>query len=1049
LGVLAGYVAWMTALIILHYALPSARFETWALIGASSVITMLVGTLRKQRPPKLPWLVLALANLCALAGQLVGKIMAHASLTDISVPVAMSLYFLEYPLYVLGLILIIRAKGLAGDPRSTVDALIITIGVGLLLVWIFLIHPHEGSLRLSAPRQLLAIAYPVGDVITLGVLARLLTPGVAHGPVVRLLTIGTIGALVSDVAIGWTQIYGMVSWEVVFSLGWAVGYTAWGAATLHPDFRHMSRVAHEDWGRKNAPKAMSGRMIALLVTALIPPVFLLTRTSMTSHNVTEIIAAAASAALSLLVLSRLWDANLSHERSLEREHALRLAGAALASATTIDGIGTIVRKTMRDFIGQRPAREALFAVRDEEELSVVTTSSGGQASSDELVRLVPHWLPRLRLLKSAEPRLMRAASLAPEEKDATIRGGFESVLMCPLVLTNRPSGDPLIGVLAVLGEHRMLQDMSSALGIVANQVALALERVLLSEEVVRQRGEALFRTLVQDAVDVILVLDDDGIIKYASPSATRLYGDMPVKGANADTLTASIERVQTQQGFDPATVEDVYGGLYRITRHDGRRLLVEVRFTDLRHDESVQGRVLTIRDVTEEHQLEDQLKHQAFHDALTGLPNRALFTDRAEHAIAVARRNEKITAVLFVDLDDFKVVNDSMGHAVGDELLAGVAGRLSAVARKSDTAARFGGDEFALLIESLPDPKAAEAFADRVISAFSEPFELSSGSVIAGATVGVATTADSSDVDELMRHADLSLYAAKSEGKRRWHRYTSVLSAGINKRREMQERLEETVAKSAFALAYQPVVNLVSGEIHGFEALIRWPDPVHGPVPPSEFIDLAEETGLIVPLGSWVLRQAISDMARWRGTDPDPRQPKIGVNVSARQFRDSGFATGLRRCLDETGLVPSAVVLELTESSLLRRDERIHTDLADLKELGVRLAIDDFGTGYASLAHLRQLPVDIIKIDPSFVAGLGNDPTVTMLTKTIVQVGRDLGIEVVAEGIEQPRQLAELREMGCGYGQGFLVARPMGATGVESMIRTSAGNPRKPGVPAA
>ena len=1035
MGILRGYLAWMAALIIVHYTVPGTRLVTWALIGASSVIAMLAGIALNHPPHKVPWLVLSLANLCALAGQLVAKITARTSLAEVSAPVALALYFVEYPLYILGLILLIRAKGLGRDLRSTLDALIITIGLGLLLAWLFLIHPHEVSLGLSQPRETLAVAYPIGDVITLGVLARLLTPGIARGRVVQLLAAGTVGALTSDVAIGWTQIYGHVSWQHELSLGWAVGYTAWGAATLHPDFARMSRVTITHPEHRTEPKAVSARMIALLVAALIPPVFLLVRTSMSPTSAADSTAAAASAALSLLVLLRLWDANIWRQQSLDRERSLRRNGAALASASTVEEIGKIVVGAVRDFIGQGLDREALFAVRDEEELSVVSTTSGGRAPSDELARLVPSWLPRLRKLRTAEPRLLRATALTAGEKAAALRAGFESILTCPLVLTNRPSGDPLIGVLVVMGQHRMLSDMSSGLGIVANQVALALERVLLSEEVVRQRGETLFRTLVQDALDVILVLDDDGTIKYASRSATRLYGDIRITGANTADLTTGMQRVRNQQIFDPATSEEVYSGLYWFTRRDGQRLLVEVRSSDLRHDASVRGRVLTIRDVTEERRLEDQLKHQAFHDTLTGLPNRALFTDRAEHAIAVARRNGTIAAVLFVDLDDFKVVNDSMGHAIGDELLAEVAERLSSVTRKSDTAARFGGDEFALLIENLPDPRAAEAFADRVITAFSEPFELSGGSVIAGATVGVATTEDGSDIGELMQHADLSLYAAKSEGKRRWSRYTPVLSAGINKRRELQERLEETVAKSAFTLAYQPIVELSSGAIHGFEALVRWPHPVRGTVPPSEFIELAEETGLIIPLGAWILKQAIGDMARWRGTDPDPRQPSIAVNVSARQFRDSGFVQGLRRCLNETGLVASAVVLELTESSLLQRDERIHSDLAELKDLGVRLAIDDFGTGYSSLSYLRDLPIDLIKIDKAFVDAV-TEPQGRKFAEIIVSFANAIEVDVIAEGIETEEQRSALMEMGCRIGQGYLLAMPMDWRAAEVLLRS-------------
>jgi len=1034
LGILAGYVAYMAVVISLHYALPFARVETWAVIGFSGVLAMLAGIVYYRPPKKLPWLVLALANLCAIGGQLVAEIVTKLPLEDASAPAAAGLYLLNYPLSLLGLILIMRAKGLTGDLRSSVDALIMTIGLGLLLAWMFLIHPHHIPTH-SLSYKLLAIAYPVGDVIILGVLARLFTPGTVRGNVARLLVVGAIGSLLAEAATGRSYIDGEVGWGRAFTAGWAVCYAAWGAAALHPNMIRLAGGPVRKDSHPGEPKAASGRMLALLVTALIPPIFLVVRTFTGDRNIVERVAAATSALLFTLVLCRLWDVNLSHERSLNRERSLRMTGAALASATTKDGIGTIVCQAVQDLLGSRPKHAALFAVREDDQLAVVSTSSGEMAPSDEIARLVPGWLPRLHMRNAEEPRLLWVSDLGPEQKGAITRAGFESVLISPLRLTNRPSGEPVIGVLSVFGEHRILAEKGSALGILANQVALALERILLSEEVVQQKGEALFRTLVQDALDVILVLGSDMTIKYASSSATRLYGDIQIKGAKLHSLTADSEQVMTYTPFDPATSEEVYNGLFRITRHDGERLLVEVRSTDLRHDETVQGWVLTIRDVTEQHQLEDQLKHQAFHDTLTGLPNRALFSDRAEHAIAVAQRNGTTAAVLFVDLDDFKVVNDTMGHAVGDELLAGVAERLKSVVRKSDTAARFGGDEFALLIENLPDPEAVEGFAERVIDTFSELFEVSAGSVLATTTVGVSTTRDSSDVGELMQHADLALYAAKSEGKRRWHRYTPDLSAGINKRREMQEKLEETVSKSAFTLAYQPIVDLISGEITGFEALVRWPHPVRGTVPPSEFIELAEETGLIVPLGSWILSQAIHDMARWRGTDPDPSQPDICINVSARQFRDPGFVGGLRRCLHETGLVPSAVVLELTESSLLRRNDRVHSDLAELKELGVRLSIDDFGTGYSSLSYLRELPIDMLKIDKSFVDVI-TEPQGRKFAEIIISFARAVEVEVVAEGIETEEQRAALMEMGCRLGQGYLLAMPMEWRAAEVLLRS-------------
>ena len=447
--------------------------------------------------------------------------------------------------------------------------------------------------------------------------------------------------------------------------------------------------------------------------------------------------------------------------------------------------------------------------------------------------------------------------------------------------------------------QRILADLSATFEVLAHQVALAVERVALSQEVIRQRSEAYFRTLVQDTSDVILIVGDDGAVRYATPSAMSIFGDVSVEGSylwelvidgGREDVIRALARMRRHVG-NTSYYED-----WQITRRDGRSVQVQVRCSDLRGDSTVGGLVLTLRDVTEQRQLENELKYRAFHDALTGLPNRLLFQDRAAHALARAKRDGTIIGVLFVDLDDFKVTNDTMGHSVGDELLAAAGMRLSAVVRDSDTAARLGGDEFALLIEHVADPAAVEAFAERVVRAFSEPFALADGSVITTATVGVATTEDSADVDELLRHADLALYAAKAAGKRQWRRYLPVLSAGMIRRREVQAALEEAVNGSAFTLVYQPIVALTSGEVAGFEALVRWPHPQWGMMQPDQFIELAEETGHIVPLGSWVLGQAASEIVRWRHRLPHATPLYVSVNVSARQFRDPGFVDGVRHC---------------------------------------------------------------------------------------------------------------------------------------------------------
>jgi diguanylate cyclase (GGDEF)-like protein/PAS domain S-box-containing protein len=1035
-GVLIGYAAWQAALILAMITLPSTHFVMWGLLAGGSLLAMLVGIVRNRPATKLPWLLLAAASVLRISGHTTQIILTGGGLTAPVPRASAVLYLLGLPLYVAGFIAFIRARAPVPDRRSAVDALILTLGLSLL-AWVFLIRPYEMDTARSVLVRVLASSYAVGDVVVLGVLVRLLMPGTMRGLPATLVSIGIIASLLSDVATGLIYAYGWFPGSRVVAFGWAIGYACWGAAALHPSMYAMTTAC--DYGPEHLDQSSQSsrvRLLSLMVAALIAPVYLFVRFFF-AHDAIVGVAAAACGVVFLLVLSRLYDMNLTHRRSLTRERTLRMAGACLSSAATSDEIGTVVRNSTHDLIGRDPRRAALFIVRDDSALQVVTTASGELIPRDELDRFASSSLPRLRRLKSSEPRLVPAAGLPPAARAIATRMDSECVLYCPLMVTGRPSGDPLIGVLAVLGRRRVLSDMTTALGILASQVALALERVLLSQEVIRQRGEALFKTLVQDASDVILIIDDSGSIRYATPSAAALYGDQ-VEGKRATDLLASGDRVvpacpQRRTGDEDL---DPYSGLWRFTNHDGRELLVEVRYTDLRGNDAVRGRVLTVRDVTEQHHLEEVLEHQAFHDALTGLPNRALFSDRAAHGLALAKRNATIAAVLFVDLDDFKLVNDTMGHAVGDELLRHVAKRLEAVIRESDTAARLGGDEFALLIENLADPNSVKPFADRVVAAFSEPFELPAGSVLTTATVGVATTEDSSDLDQLLRHADLALYAAKSAGKRRWHQYAPVLGAGMVRRREMQAALEESIARSEFVLNYQPIVELESGVIRSFEALVRWPDPVRGTVPPSEFIALAEETGLIVPLGSWVLQQAITDLARWRGPDPDPRQPGVSVNVSARQFRDPGFVAGLRRCLDESGLVPNALMLELTESALISRSERIISDLTELKEIGVWLSLDDFGTGYSSLSYLRDLPFDVLKIDKSFVDGISESPKGRAFAELIIEFAQVMEIEVIAEGIEAEAQRDILAEMGCKYGQGYLLAMPMPWRDAETLLRS-------------
>jgi diguanylate cyclase (GGDEF)-like protein/PAS domain S-box-containing protein len=1032
--VLTGYALWMALLVVTYYRVPGLRVETWGLLGLSGVGAIVAGVIINRPARKLPWLLLAVANLSFIAGQTSFLVMTKINMQIPFPSFADALYLLTYPLYAAGVLLFIRWRNPNRDRRSLIDALTLTVGLALLS-WLYLILPYARNPELTWLQKSVAIAYPLGDILVLAMIARLLAPGTVRARSVQLLTLGTISILVSDVSYGLIQLHGTFRNGTIVDLGWAVLYCAWGAAALHPT---MTRLTAPVTAQQAEASPM--RLIVLMLAALIAPVVLFVESLKDRYSDGSVVAVF-SAVLYLLVLSRLWDVAASHRRALSRERTVRLAGASLASAGTIEDAASAAGNAAVTLIGPGARRAAVLAVRTDGRFRVVTagdpphpypqpTRSMQPARPEQLGELAESWLPRVT---GPLPVFVPAAELG--ERVPALFPGCDGALLCPLTLKERPSGDPLIGMLAVFGQRGTLADLTRTLEILASQVALAVERVILSQEVIRQRSEAYFRTLVQDTSDVILIVGDDGEVRYATPSATSIFGDVGIEGTALPDLAAPSGRREVSRALTRMrnhNGQSHYDKLWHLMRRDGRVVQVQVRCSDLRENSTVGGLVLTLRDVTEQRKLEDELKYRAFHDSLTGLPNRLLFQDRAAHALAQARRGEKITGVLFVDLDDFKVVNDTMGHSVGDELLAAVGARLAGAVRESDTAARLGGDEFAVLLEQVEDSAEVELLAGRIVDAFSEPFPIPDGSVITTATVGVATTEDSADVDELLRHADLALYAAKAAGKRQWRRYQPVLSAGMVRRRELQAALDDAVNRSEFTLAYQPIVELTSGEIAGFEALVRWPHPSWGMMLPDQFISLAEETGHIVPLGAWVLRQAAADMARWGRQVPN--EPYVSVNVSARQFRTPGFVGIVGQALAASGLAPSALMLELTES-LLNRDEQIHNVLVELKLIGVRLVIDDFGTGYSSLSYLRELPIDAIKIDKSFVDGITTSSQQLALVEGIIGIAKKLELEVIAEGIETDAQREMLVAMGCDYGQGYLLAMPADADETEALIQ--------------
>ncbi|HVQ95235.1 MAG TPA: EAL domain-containing protein, partial [Mycobacteriales bacterium] len=437
-------------------------------------------------------------------------------------------------------------------------------------------------------------------------------------------------------------------------------------------------------------------------------------------------------------------------------------------------------------------------------------------------------------------------------------------------------------------------------------------------------------------------------------------------------------------------------------------------------------------DVTERLRLENQLRERAFHDPLTQLANRALFVDRLEHALGGPLRGAHHVAVLFVDLDDFKLVNDSLGHQAGDQLLVLVARRLSASLRLGDTAARFGGDEFAVLLEDADEEQANEV-ADRILTELAGPFDLGESEIFVRASIGVAV-ADSSigDGHTLLRNADMAMYHAKAAGKGRHQTFRSSMHTVARRRLELHGDLRRAIERGELRVYYQPIIDLPTGRPASFEALVRWQHPTRGMLQPNDFIPLAEETGLIVPLGRWVLRAATRQARLWLGRFGLPFS--MAVNVSVRQLLEDGFAEEVEAALHDSGLPASCLTLELTESVFMTDFGTTAALLARLKVIGVRLAIDDFGTGYSSLSYLERFPIDLIKIDRSFVAALLDPTRPANLVHTILELARRLGVPAIAEGIERTSQFVELREQGCLLGQGFLFSRPLEAADLERVL---------------
>jgi diguanylate cyclase (GGDEF)-like protein/PAS domain S-box-containing protein len=758
-------------------------------------------------------------------------------------------------------------------------------------------------------------------------------------------------------------------------------------------------------------------LMSLAVVVAMVAVAVLSRQSADVHRRAEVIAEQMHASTQELSALK-WRAN---SQVLAGIGDLSMQGPLVADgARVINEVSGEVGKLRR----LAPGPDALTLQRDVERVYI----SGLQALA--LANRSRHLSPSTLAAMQAgfQPPLDRldddARRMATHEQ-AVAAGALERSLVASI-------GSLLLGIAALTG-----------LGL---RLARTQRRAVLAEEVrgMERRSEERIRALVEHSSDVVTVVDRELRVRWQAASVRRLLGVEP--GSLLGAWIVSIAHPADKARFEGFLLERAHGHTpgtirARLRHADSHWCYVETIAENRFDDPAVAGVVLNMRDVSERKGFEDELRHQAFHDPLTSLANRALFHDRLAHALAAGSRTRDTLAVLFLDLDDFKTINDSLGHAVGDDLLRAVAARIGSVLRPGDTAARLGGDEFAVLLPQMQNVHEANRIATRIRHALADPFILDGHELTVTASTGIALSDETLPAEDLLRNADTAMYAAKQDGKDSIKGFEATMHDRALERLELRGELQRALLANEFELQYQPIVSLQDGRTVGAEALIRWRHPTRGRLAPDQFVGMAEETGLIVALGRWVLERACAEARGWEMA-LSPGQPfYVSVNVSVRQLRDHDFPELVADVLARTKLRHRSLVLEITEGLLADDPQAIIRQLEALRQLGLRIAIDDFGTGYSALSHLQHLPIDILKIDKSFIAAIGAYGGNPNLVHGIINLAHSLHLDVIAEGIEQREQAAHLKAMRSPLGQGFYFSRPIDPGSIFALLDEGRSSP--------
>lgn len=982
------YSICLIAFLVAGALIPSARHALWPLAALAALGAMALGPALGRSPRRRAWwtatglLALDAAVVAAVAWLGHGRTPSFGALSP--------LYdVLAYVTTALAVILVIFGRVRRTTWLGEVDFLVLFTTLTALtwtLIMLLFAHASAGSWAT------MLVTYVGLDALILAVLVlevRRADPApparawlLAAGA--QLTMTGMIGAL----ALHQNGDHLPQGWMPVMRLLWLLGVAVLGGYAIFQGEERSGITESPTASGLDSLRHPTPATVALLAVALLGPPLEIARPGM---------ADLVTLCLLAMVFLLLRDARRrAHAEEMLRSTAAELAGAqdtARILAATLAGAESCMRGRHSGIVacanGPDGPRSAATAAEDEACAALAAAEPCAAARVDRVLLGRPH------LTVVSPGQNPRAAQIA----------------------------------LGVVGEDAGLAAQRGALELLAAQASHALDRVRLSTERSRRAGEAHFRTLVRNAADVIMIVSARGAIRFASPSARELLGPLDSPGTPSalvedvfGPINARIVRHRLARAYDAS--EDPVPEYWTVEREAGRLLELEVRFADLRTDPTVGGLVLTIRDVTEQHRLQRELQYLAFHDALTDLGNGLRFAAQVEAELTQDTRVASCRTVAIVaEIDDFWDIINLRGRQTADRVLIALARRLEAA---SDGASRLSGPTFgALAVPADHGCRDAAALARRLQLALSEPLDLGTESVTPHVSVGAVPVAGLADADEALSKAGLALARAKADPCRPWRVYRPAMLDAAVDRAALHGDLAAALAGDALALHYQPIVDLAGGTVAGFEALARWQHPQRGPIPPSRFVALAEETGLIVPLGRWALRRAVADLARLRALPGAPRGLRMAVNVSALQLSEPHFPGEVAAVLAQTGVPAEALCLEITESSVLTHSGRTLKVLCQLKELGLSLSIDDFGTGHSALSYLPDLPFDSLKIDRSFVTTITTSRARAEVVRGIVRIAGAVGMRVVAEGIEAGRQQELLVDASCHYGQGYLYSAPV------------------------